>query len=270
MWPDMARHDHSSSRIYFKNTLQNPVEIARARFIEIPALHQAGLYHRQALLKCAAPMPVLSTKSGVPEANPNRMVYRDLPQWPVDYDFWMRWCKHGLLAGKLAGRTAELAGSQQGGEARQANTIAGDRATYEWRQHASNGTSRSLLLVFRKLELYVLLIGTRWQGRCSMDAFRACKAHYLIQPGGPLWGLGHAHRTLVEDTGSEIHCTSKTALKVGADWQVELWSRGATLQKWAESLLTVGVHVTKKIDYKPGSLSLPTNKDLLRKVHRTE
>jgi hypothetical protein len=33
---------------------------------------------------------------------PGVEVYRDLPEWPVDYDFTMRWYQQGMRAGKMA------------------------------------------------------------------------------------------------------------------------------------------------------------------------
>ena len=43
--------------------------------------------------------------------------YRDLIEWPIDIDFWLRWFEHGLVCGKVAAP-----------------------ALYHWRQHAGQHT----------------------------------------------------------------------------------------------------------------------------------
>jgi hypothetical protein len=73
---------------------------------------------------------------------------------------------------------------------------------YEWRQHSRNGT--------------------RWQGRCCLDALRACKAHYLAR--------------------------GVCAPPIG----VEIWSCGATLDSWVESLRTAGINVAAAVRWRPG------------------
>ena len=112
--------------------------------------------------------------------------YRDLPQWPVDLDFTLRWFAAGGQCAKLC-----------------ASNAAGKRAMYEWRQHSRNGT--------------------RWQGRCCLDALRACKAHYLAK------GV----------------CAPPVA--------VEIWSCGATLDSWVQSLRMAGINVAATVRWRPGS-----------------
>jgi len=68
--------------IRWQNSLLAPPDLARSRFVEIPALHQTGLY-RTATLRDAL--------GG----------YRDLPSWPIDQDLWLRWFQAGLKCGKL-------------------------------------------------------------------------------------------------------------------------------------------------------------------------
>ena len=55
--------------------------MARERFVEIPALHQTGLYRRDALVQVGG--------------------YRTRGPWPVDIDFWFRWFEHDLPVAKL-------------------------------------------------------------------------------------------------------------------------------------------------------------------------
>ena len=69
--------------VAWQNGLQTPQEIALNRYVEIPALHQSALYKRD----------VIEALGG----------YRSdemKPLWPVDMDFWLRWCAKGHLMGK--------------------------------------------------------------------------------------------------------------------------------------------------------------------------
>jgi glycosyltransferase involved in cell wall biosynthesis len=77
--PGMRRY------VEWQNALLDPVAMERARFIEIPALHQTGLYRNEALQRAGG--FVGASESG---------------GWPLDIDFWMRWFERGLIAGKLA------------------------------------------------------------------------------------------------------------------------------------------------------------------------
>jgi glycosyltransferase involved in cell wall biosynthesis len=70
--------------IAWQNGLAAPEAMARARFVEIPALHQTGLYRR-------ASLDAIGGFLGATEAG----------GWPLDIDFWMRWYEHGLIAGKV-------------------------------------------------------------------------------------------------------------------------------------------------------------------------
>jgi glycosyltransferase involved in cell wall biosynthesis len=164
------------SYISWQNELLTSEALAAGRFVELPSLHQAGLYRTASLHAAAARMP------GTPESAP-RIVYRELAEWPVDYDFTLRWFACGHRAFKLPSGSGEC--------------------VYSWRQHGSNGT--------------------RWQGRCSIDALRACKAHYLA-------------RALREG---------------GTPCRVQLCSVGLTLEAWARALEIVGVEVVGKLEWNP-------------------
>ena len=67
--------------ISWQNGLLSHGEMAAERFVEIPALHQTGLYLRDALL----------TVGG----------YVTRGDWPADIDFWFRWFEHDLPVAKL-------------------------------------------------------------------------------------------------------------------------------------------------------------------------
>jgi len=70
--------------VRWQNGLLDPDELARARFVEIPALHQCGVYRRGAL-EAVGGFVGLSEERG----------------WPLDIDFWMRWFERGLRAGRV-------------------------------------------------------------------------------------------------------------------------------------------------------------------------
>lgn len=70
--------------VAWQNALATPDAMARARFVEIPALHQTGLYRRAAL-------EALGSFAGATQTG----------GWPLDIDFWMRWYERGFVAGKV-------------------------------------------------------------------------------------------------------------------------------------------------------------------------
>lgn len=67
--------------VNWQNDLLSQAEMARERFIEIPALHQTGLYRREALLELGG--------------------YVTRGDWPADIDFWFRWFERNLSVAKL-------------------------------------------------------------------------------------------------------------------------------------------------------------------------
>ena len=101
---EIARRDSPTRRRYveWQNGLLTPAAMASARFVELPALRQTGLYRRAALdaLRC-------------PVGGGDAETYHDLVEWPIDSDFWFRWYELGLVCGKL-----------------------GAPPLYLWRQHA--------------------------------------------------------------------------------------------------------------------------------------
>ncbi len=181
---EIARRDSPTRRRYveWQNGLLTPAAMASARFVELPALRQTGLYRRAALdaLRC-------------PVGGGDAETYHDLVEWPIDSDFWYRWFEAGFVAGKVRPR----------------NLIMIDRALihrfprvryrqvdapplYRWRQHAGQHT--------------------RTQGRCSLASLRACKVHFLLRRGGPAHGAqASAPRTnpsVTSPTSSHLCCNS--------------------------------------------------------------
>jgi glycosyltransferase involved in cell wall biosynthesis len=73
--PGMRRY------VAWQNALVHPAAMAAARFVEIPALHQTGLYRRARLEQVGG--------------------FRGDPRWPVDIDFWMRWFAAGGVVGRV-------------------------------------------------------------------------------------------------------------------------------------------------------------------------
>ncbi len=65
----------------WQNALLTHEDMERERFVEIPALHQTGLYRRAALEDVGG--------------------YRTLGPWPVDIDVWLRWFERGRRVAKV-------------------------------------------------------------------------------------------------------------------------------------------------------------------------
>jgi hypothetical protein len=85
----------------WQNGLLTHEELAAERFVEIPALHQTGLYRAAALRALGG--------------------YSPRGDWPADIDVWLRWFEHDELVAPL--RVAKL-----------------PRVLYRWRQHAAQST----------------------------------------------------------------------------------------------------------------------------------
>ena len=85
----------------WQNGLLTHEELAAERFVEIPALHQTGLYRAAALRALGG--------------------YAPRGDWPADIDVWLRWFEHDELVAPL--RVAKL-----------------PRVLYRWRQHAAQST----------------------------------------------------------------------------------------------------------------------------------
>jgi hypothetical protein len=73
----------------WQNTLLSPVAMRAGRFVEIPSLHQAGLFRRSAVIA----------------ATEGTLQFRDDPQWAVDMHFWLMWFHCGKVCGKIPEKT---------------------------------------------------------------------------------------------------------------------------------------------------------------------
>ncbi len=76
-----ARTEGMRRYLRWQNALLSHDDLHRERFVEIPALHQSGLYRADAL----------RTVGGYTPRGP----------WPLDIDFWFRWFEHPLPITKL-------------------------------------------------------------------------------------------------------------------------------------------------------------------------
>ncbi|HEX5009757.1 MAG TPA: hypothetical protein VFY71_05095, partial [Planctomycetota bacterium] len=85
----------------WQNGLLTHEAMAAERFVEIPALHQTGLYRAAALRALGG--------------------YAPRGDWPADIDVWLRWFEHDELVAPL--RVAKL-----------------PRVLYRWRQHGAQST----------------------------------------------------------------------------------------------------------------------------------
>lgn len=85
----------------WQNSLLSHDDLARERFVEIPALHQTGLYRTEAVTAIGG--------------------YAPRGEWPADIDFWLRWFEHDARVAPLP--TAKLL-----------------RVLYRWRQHPLQST----------------------------------------------------------------------------------------------------------------------------------
>ena len=106
--------------------------MARERFVEIPALHQTGMYRREALIEIGG--------------------YLTRGPWPPDIDFWFRWFEAGLPIAKLPRvlyRWRQHAGqSTRGGGQHDASRLRAAKIDALARRHAVHGSApRAIRLV---------------------------------------------------------------------------------------------------------------------------
>ena len=72
--------------VAWQNSLTTPELMQRARFLEIPSMHQAGIFRLEAVLKS------IGGAQGC---------FRDDEIWPVDTHFWLSFFDEGLVCGKV-------------------------------------------------------------------------------------------------------------------------------------------------------------------------
>jgi hypothetical protein len=133
----------------WQNGLLTHEQMARERFVEIPALHQTGLYRREALGQAGG--------------------YDPRGPWPADIDFWLRWFEHELRVAKLPRvlyRWRQHAGqSTRGGTSHALATLRAAKARYLARE-------------LRRRERPVLLLSTG----ATLQAWREALAAEGIEP----------------------------------------------------------------------------------------
>ena len=87
--------------VAWQNSLITPELMQQARFLEIPSMHQAGIFRREAVLKATGG---------------HQGCFRDDEIWPVDTHFWLSFFDQGLVCGKV------------------------NRVLFHWRQHPGQQT----------------------------------------------------------------------------------------------------------------------------------
>ena len=174
----------------------DPGDMARSRFIEIPAMRAAGLYRRRALARLGdrpyrdlwqtpdgGSIVDLARGSHAAAAAPGNA--HPLPGWwPVDSDFFGRWFAAGLCLAKVPA------------------------TLYVWRQYPQQST--------------------RTHSRCALERLRACSAYYITLgpltacPPVQLWG-----------TGDTLAAWAAELAGRGVSAQAISWRPGQALEKGA-------------------------------------
>ena len=72
--------------VAWQNSLTTPELMQQARFLEIPSMHQAGIFRLAAVLKATGG---------------HQGCFRDDEIWPVDMHFWLSFFDQGLVCGKV-------------------------------------------------------------------------------------------------------------------------------------------------------------------------
>jgi hypothetical protein len=147
----------------WQNDLLDGAAMAAERFVEIPALHQTGLYHREALEGLGG--------------------YATAGAWPADIDLWLRWFEAGLPLAKVpeALYRWRLHGGQstKGGGHHGAEALRAARLHYLARLHGSEGREpRTLRLVSTGRTLQT------WEAALRSGPFALAGTH-AWRPGDP-------------------------------------------------------------------------------------
>jgi glycosyltransferase involved in cell wall biosynthesis len=170
----------------WQNALLEHAAMARERFVEIPAMHQSGLYRTDAVRAIGG--------------------YAPRGEWPADIDFWMRWFEHDALRAPLP--TGKV-----------------PRVLYRWRQHAGQVT--------RSRE--------RSGSAHSLDALRACKAHYLARLHGPKGARPRS--VMLVSTGTTLGRWEQALVGAGfRDVSTAAWTAGRAVPAAAPGTLLVAAY----------------------------
>ena len=182
--------------VAWQNGLRGAAAMHAGRFVEIPALQQAGLYRMEAVLRATAlgsrgaiggcSLAMALTQRGWDSGRSaavnavSGFGFRDDARWAVDLHFWLSFFRAGLACGRLpTGSNARLESGFADHPARAAashfapHCAAGygvtealpDNALFLWRQRPDQQTRR--------------------HGRLSIENLRRCKAEFLCDEGGP-------------------------------------------------------------------------------------
>ena len=144
-----------------QNGLLDGRAMAAERLVEIPALHQTGLYRRAALLAAGGYVP--------------------RGAWPVDIDFWLRWFERGLIVRKLPlvlyHWRQHAAQATRGGGSHDLDTLRAAKADAVARLFGRSGlTPRALRLVSTGTTL------ARWSEALAQHDVELCET-FAWRPG---------------------------------------------------------------------------------------
>jgi hypothetical protein len=171
-----ARTPGMSRYLGWQNALLTHEDMARERFVEIPAMQQTGLYLTSAVRDCGG--------------------YSPRGEWPADIDFWFRWFEGsgGTYTRRSAGTTGTTGSTGSAGSAGSDGALRAalklPRVMYHWYQHAGQSTRRlptHALGVLREAKAHYL---ARRVGRRGA----APRAVHLVSTGGTLTAWAGALR----------------------------------------------------------------------------
>jgi len=173
--PGMRRY------VDWQNRQCSPVAMRAARFVEIPCLHQAGLFRRAAVLA----------------ATDHRGAFRDDVQWAVDLHFWLSWFHARLTVGKVP------------------------HELFLWRQHPGQQTrshGRLSIANLRKCKVHFLCRAggpihppRPSSAHPSTCASVSCEAAAPVQ----VWGCG----TTLTDWVADLRAAAPSAMVTAVEWR---------------------------------------------------
>jgi glycosyltransferase involved in cell wall biosynthesis len=173
--PGMRRY------VDWQNRQRSPVAMRAARFVEIPCLHQAGLFRRAAVLA----------------ATDHRGAFRDDVQWAVDLHFWLSWFHARLTVGKVP------------------------HELFLWRQHPGQQTrshGRLSIANLRKCKVHFLCRGGGpiypWLSSSAHSAPGACASSDTAAPV-QVWGCG----TTLTDWVADLRAAAPSATVTAVEWR---------------------------------------------------
>ena len=91
---------HRRAYCDWQNSLTRPAELASSRFVEIPALHQTGVFTREAIVTVLAATRGCYRDGPAPFAGDEGAVGATLDV-PVDLWWWLEFFARGLACGRV-------------------------------------------------------------------------------------------------------------------------------------------------------------------------